>query len=339
MKNTVLVVGGTGYFGRLLVEDLRQHVGCTVVTAGRRRADVILDLTRPPTLSAALDRAGIVVCAAGPFQKMPVTLAQLCIERGIHYVDLADDRAFVLQVRALGRAAKTSAVCAGWSAVPALSAALTRMAAHELPSIEEIFVQIAPGNRFPRSHATVSSLVSSVGKPFRVWRDNRWTDVTGWSAPREFEFPSPVGKRVGFMVDVPDLEIFPELFGAKRVEFRVGAELPVLNQAVSLLARTGWNWSKAATLARWGMAAFQFFGTSGGAVGVEVTGGGKRCRACVLADTDGQRIPVLPASVMCAQLLSGQREHRGVVPLDKWIDRPQLDRECRRRGFRLVVGS
>lgn len=299
-----------------------------------------MDLLRPETIEAALEGIQVAICAAGPFQAMPVTLAQLCIQRGIHYIDFADDREFVRHVRALPQS--SAAVCSGWSAVPALSAVLTRIAVEGIETVESIFIQIAPGNRSPRGHGTVTSLLSSVGKPFMVWRDRHWEPATGWSAPREFRFPAPVGLRVGYLVDVADHEIFPDLFGADRVEFRVGAEVSVLNHAVSLLAgfsRRGIvrDWTRWAPVLRMGMAAFSFAGSDCGAVGVEVTGGGLQRRACVVAEKTGQRIPVMPAAVMVGMLLSHPASFCGHVPLDGWIRRDQLEAECRRRGFRLVV--
>ena len=87
-RKKVLIVGGTGYFGRLLVEDLRRHTDCELIVAGRNSAD----LRNPASLEAALKGASIAICAAGPFQALPTTLAELCLRDGIHYIDLADDR-------------------------------------------------------------------------------------------------------------------------------------------------------------------------------------------------------------------------------------------------------
>src|SRR5437867_6752012 len=243
--NTVLVVGGTGYFGRLLVEDLLKHVPGRLIIGCRRRslhdpwggrAEIqTMDLLRPETYASMLGQVRAAICAAGPFQSMPVSFARACIEHQVDYIDLADDRGFVKRVRSLTTPQMT-AVCTGWSAVPALSGALARIASEGAGKVDEMFIQIAPGNRVPRANSTVASLLASVGKPFTIWNDGRWENVTGWSRPRRFAFPAPVGNRTGFVVDVPDHEFFPEMFEANRVEFRVGAELGMLNRAVTLLA-------------------------------------------------------------------------------------------------------
>ena len=73
-----------------------------------------------------------------------------------------------------------------------------------------------------------------------------------------------------------------------------------------------------------------------GGVGVEVVGRNGRHRVSVVADSGGQRIAVMPASVMTALLLSGS-QHRGLVSPADWLTREELTEECSKRGFRLIV--
>jgi saccharopine dehydrogenase-like NADP-dependent oxidoreductase len=336
----VLVVGARGYFGSLLVEELRSLTPLQVVAADRR----VLDLGRPDTIAPALEGVSAAICAAGPFQRLPLSLLEACLERRVHYLDLADDRGFVQRARSLVESKGSGpwpAVGIGWSAVPALSALLTKMAAQGLDSIEAVRVQLAPGNRSPRRHGTIASLLSSVGRRFTIWRDGAWREVRGWSAPRAFDFPPPIGKREGYLVDVPDLELFPSLFGCRTVEFRVGSELGFLNHVLSALALLGRDLSPLAPVVRPAAAAFGSLGSSAGAVGVEVTGvvSGRASmrRATVIATEQGQRMPVMPAVATISRLLCDDSGKKGLLPLDAWLTRDELELECGRRGYRLEV--
>src|SRR5262245_49914020 len=274
MADAVLVVGATGYFGRLLVADvIASRVPGRILLGGRNLAklDEVARAhagrapleTRPVMLeheasvAAALEGVKVAACAAGPFQQLPLTLPRLCLEHGIAYLDLSDDRRFTAQVRALAGAAPAARppLLSGWSAVPALAGALARIAAADLDAVAALDLQIAPGNRMPRARGTVASLLASVGRSFPVWRDGRWQSVRGWTEPRAFDFPVPVGRRVGYLVDVPAHDDFPALFSCARVEFRVGAELSLLNHAVSFLgllvrARVVRSWMPLAPLLR-----------------------------------------------------------------------------------------
>jgi hypothetical protein len=89
------------------------------------------------------------------------------------------------------------------------------------------------------------------------------------------------------------------------------------------------------------MGVFGGLGSETGAVGVEVAGerAGRplRRRACVIAATGGQVIPVMPATIMIERCLREERGLLAPVAYDRWIERGDLERECARRGFRLVL--
>jgi Saccharopine dehydrogenase NADP binding domain len=339
----VLVVGGRGYFGRLLIDDLLLHTDCDLTVASRskfhsdRFKTVIADLRDAASLERVLDDVGIAVCAAGPYQNLPSTLVELCLSRGIHYIDLSDDRGFVQKVHRLAEnhEGSLSAICTGWSTVPALSGLLVGIASAGMTNLDSIQIQMAPGNRGARHTATVASLLYSVGQPFTVYRDGKLRNVVGWSEPREFAFPLPIGLRRGYLIDVPDHEIFPILFGARTVEFRAGSELQVLNACISLLSRTRRNWVSWSPLLQRAMAFFSWMGHDWGAIGVQVSSDTTR-RASILAESRAERIAVMPAALMTAAFFSGVTRP-GIYPYNSWQTRDQLQMECERRGFRLVV--
>jgi hypothetical protein len=310
-----------------------------LIVEGRRSAD----LWNPVSLEGVLRGVSVAICAAGPYQTLPTTLVELCLRRGIHYIDLADDRAFVRKVRSLvaARHETLSAVCTGWSTVAALSGLLARIGAAGCETIESIYIHMAPGNRVPRSVGTIASLLHSVGQPFNVLREGSWCTVRGWSEARDFLFPAPVGRRRGYLVDVPDHEFLPDIFGARTVEFRTASELRILNLAVSSL---GWfvrkglvrSWVSWSGIFQRAGALLGFVGHDWGGVGVEVAGPNGGRRLSVVADSGGQRIAVMPACVMTALLLSGST-HRGLVSPADWLTRDGLIEECEKRGFRLIV--
>ncbi len=365
-SSRILVVGASGYFGSLLVEDLLRHTDANVWVGTRRRGGTeellrrfgpelsqrlipcVCDLARPTSVEAVLPEVHVAVCAAGPYQRLPLTLLESCVKHGVPYIDLADDRGFFVKARdwiARRDGTRLPALCIGWSAVPALSGVLARIVVDGMDRVDTLFIQIAPGNRFPRNKGTVASLLASLGKPCRLWREGEWRDVPGWSEPRAFQFPLPVGPRRGYLVNVPDHEIFPALFHARRVEFRVGAELAIFNYGASGLAwlsrRLALQWDPLAGWLAPAMGIFGFLGHDWGAVGVEVSGSKAglpvRRQACVVAGNSGQRIPVMPAAVMAARLLSGGATEGGRVPVDRWLSRTELASECGKRGLDLTM--
>src|SRR5258708_12483567 len=106
------------------------------------------------SLSAAVLRElapAVLIDTVGPFQARDRKLAELCIDLGIHYVDLADGREFVQNVVALNAAAvrHNVLVVSGASTVPALSSAVVEHLAAEFSDVEETTIGIPPPSSSP----------------------------------------------------------------------------------------------------------------------------------------------------------------------------------------------
>jgi hypothetical protein len=312
-SNRVLIFGSSGFFGRLLVQDLKRYSDATLVLPNRQTAN----LQNRASVEAALEGVAIAICAAGPYQSLPTTLPALCLQRGVHYIDLADDPSYVRRVRELVPEGATGlpAICTGWSTVSALSGLLAQIAGAGQTSVDSIRIQMAPGNRGARSLATITSLLHSV-------------ESRGWTSPYRFPFPAPVGPQTGYLIAAPDNEVF-----------RAGSELALLNTAVSVLAWLRRN-NLVKDLPRWAglfqclAGLFQGFGHDWGALGVEVRGAHSR-RVSVVAEKEGPHIAVMPAAIMAARLLAGE-QHTGLVSYRTWLNADDLRTECTRRGFALI---
>ena len=197
MTARALVIGGTGGFGRRLVEGLIATTDLEVIIAARRldRARA-LAAAHPDRASAlALDRmavtagmlrasgASVVVDAAGPFQGADYRVARAAIAAGMHYLDLADGRGFVAGFAALDAEARAAGVVAltGASSTPALSCAVLDRLTAGWRQIDRIEIAISPGNPgSPRGLAVIRSILSYAGKPVRVFDGGIWATRPGW---------------------------------------------------------------------------------------------------------------------------------------------------------------
>lgn len=163
--------------------------------------------------------------------------------------------------------------------------------------------------------------------------------------PRTFRFPAPIGAREGFLVDAADHDLLPALFGAARAEFRAGAESPALNRAASALSWFsgfyGVRWEASAGLFARLLSLTSFLGTDAGAVGVEARGRKEgttvRRRACLVAERGGPNLAVFPAAALAPVLAKNPAAYRGLIPLDGWLSRAELEAEAGKRGFRLIL--
>ncbi|MDO9367969.1 MAG: saccharopine dehydrogenase NADP-binding domain-containing protein [Sphingopyxis sp.] len=330
----VLLIGATGVFGSRLAERAAMEAGIALTLAARDRGKLDALAARlggPPvrqldrTRITAADLAGcdVVIDAAGPFQISAPTLIEAAIAAGVHYIDLADGRAFVAAIGTHDSAAMSAgvSVTTGASSVPALSHAvidrLTRRGtAEQWVQVDDIRVGIFPGNRAPRGLAVVQAILSYVGHPVRVWRGGAWTDVPGWGQTHRWTVPG-VGKRWASVCDTPDQDLLVQRYLPRRsAEFFAGLELSLLHLGLAALALpVRWGWMRSLRPAARPLLAIARpllrFGSDVGAMDVIVTGidgEGRPARAQWTLRADGNRgpnVPVLAALALLRRFRAG----------------------------------
>lgn len=238
--HTVLVLGGYGFFGARICTSLATQPNLRLLVAGRnaqraRTAARSLGLAadqgtavdaRAAGLAGQLRSLGVntVVHTAGPFQGQSYEVAQAAIAADCNYIDLADGREFVVGIRSLDAQARARGVTvvSGASSVPALSSAVVDRYRSDYARLDTIRVGISSGARAP-GVATVRGVFSYCGKPVRCWQAGSWTTAYGWLGLTRHRFPAPVGARWLGTCNVPDLELFPQRYGAAReVSFQAG---------------------------------------------------------------------------------------------------------------------
>jgi saccharopine dehydrogenase-like NADP-dependent oxidoreductase len=361
---TVLVVGATGAFGERLAEGLVRS-GIAVIGAARNKArlDLLARRLGPRFAVEPLERSSIdtacldalrarcpglfaVADASGPFQTSDNRLPRAAIGAGLHYIDLADARAFVGNIRVLDAEARAAnvAVLAGASSTPALSHAVLDTLVAGSRKVIAIEVGIAPGNRAPRGLSVMQAILSTVGQPIRVFRGCRWTEEAGWGLNQTIELPG-MGKRRVALCETPDLDLLVERYNpVADAVFRAGLELRLLHESVGVLAllvRLG-ILKSLATLARpLRILAdlFKPFGTDRGGMRVDVLledGAGQLLRRVwtLTADAgDGPYVPTLPALAALKLLADGSPEWHGAAPCAGFIPYDAIAAEFRHHSI------
>ncbi|MCP4695388.1 MAG: saccharopine dehydrogenase [Gammaproteobacteria bacterium] len=345
MKNyKILVLGGYGNFGKRVCAGLAAHPGACVLAAGRnpQKADLLARKLReagagsvkgyPIDIDAknfkervSESKAQLLIHAAGPFQDQSYKVAKSCIDSGVNYIDLADNRKFVTGIGALADEAKKSNVLliSGASTVPGLSAAVVDHYQGKFQQIKEIIYGFVPGNKTERGEATVKSILSYTGKPFLRRENGSWKKVFGWQDIHRHQFPEPAGRRWVANCDIPDLELFPARYpGVEKTVFHAGLELASLHLGLWLLswpARFGLigNWARYSKIitgmSRW----VEHFGTDIGAMFVTLRGTGKDgkkltvCWDLITERGEGIEVPAIAPVLLAKKSARGEIREKG----------------------------
>ena len=334
----VLVIGGYGTFGGEVSRELvRRGVSITVAGRDQDRAErfakelsgdsnaAAVDVQDAAACEQALSGHGVAVQCAGPFARFDDTLLQACLRRRVHYVDLADDRDYVAQVRRLGEEFSQRQLTAafGCSSLPAISgAAALRALAHATAEVRHVRVTLFIGNRNPKGRAAVESASRLLGATISAGGILR----KAFAEPEIVPLPAPFGCRAARNFDSPDYDLLPGLLrgsvgtesqpmNTPSVVVKVGCEWELTNRLFALFThcapRLGkWLLPRLAVLgSRW-----MRFGSSGGAVMAELfLSDGSVSRCAVVAHERGQRMAALPAVYLAERLASGETCPLGAV--------------------------
>ena len=329
-KLRVLLLGGYGGFGARLARRLARD-GWQVLVAGRSAAKAqalaaeLLDAVgivadRNGDLASVLAawRPQLLVDAAGPFQGSGDAVIRACIAGGVHYLDLADGRAFVCGIDRFDVAARAAGVTviSGASSVPALSGAVVRHLAQGLPKVERIELAISASDRAVAGMSVASAILGYAGQPVSLWRGGRWVERPGWHEVRRVCYDLPGVKplrRLVALVDVPDLELLPSRVpGRPEVSFRAGPEFAFQVLAVWLLSwLVTWRWlnslARLAPVLRPLQRLTAWLCSDRSAMMVELVGSGVTRRWTLIADRGcGPEVPTLAAQLLARCLLAGE---------------------------------
>lgn len=313
----VLIAGGGGFFGRLVVEALSEDPRYTLMVAGRRRADrlpcrlVPLDLTAADLAEQLAGHSpDLIIHCAGPFVPGRYALVEAALACGSHYLDLAENRRFVLGIGRFDDRARQAGlvVLSGVSSVPALSSAVVAGYRSEFARLDTIDVGISGSERLPGPGA-VRGVLEQCGRVC--------DDFTAWTDAFQVDLPSPADSRVVARCDVPDLALFPACIPSlRRVTFRAGVASPWVMGGLRLFARLrqrGWIRRPEAWAAPMAAAARLLYPFGNGASGMFVRLSGRSLAGdplvvmwrLVAGDHQGVRVPARGVVAMAERLLAG----------------------------------
>jgi len=346
MSVHVLVVGAGGVFGSRLARLLARRGGYRLSLGGRSESRVLplqrelraahpdgefayVHIDREQASAERLREIGcsIVVDCSGPFQLSGTRLVEAAIGARVHYLDLADSRAFVAGIGRFDSPARAVgiAVISGASSTPALSHAVLDSLTSAWLTIDSVDVAIVPGNRTPKGRSVIDGILSWVGQKVQVFREGGWQEARGWSGSRAVTIEGLKPRRAR-LADVPDLDLLPRRYQPRvRAGFDAGMELGLLNRLIGMAGlMVRWRLVKSARaftgLGTWIAMKLDRFGSPDGGMVAEAAGQDARGDTRVARWTlkagqgDGPYVPVTPAAALVEVLATGRGIRAGARP-------------------------
>lgn len=233
----ILILGGYGTFGGRLAYLLANDERLTLLIAGRskekaaafckqlpagaQKFPLFFDRNRDVEAQIRDINPKLVVDATGPFQSYgedPYRVVKACIANAIDYMDLADGSDFVKNIGQFNERAKAQNifVLSGVSSFPVLTAAVVRRLSQGLTQINTIKGGIAPSPYAGVGLNVIRAIATYSGKRLPLIRNRQQS--FGYALTETMRYTIcppgylPLKNTLFSLVDVPDLQVLPELW-------------------------------------------------------------------------------------------------------------------------------
>lgn len=333
----VLIIGGTGVFGKRLVRHLSGFDGIKLFVSSRSasKAQAFVETltdSRAQLQAVALDSGKnlqaqlddiqplIVVDCSGPFQGATYETAQTVINSGAHFIDLADARSYLGNFTAsLYKTALLNQVAAltGASSTPTLSTCVATHLTNGWQRVDTIDTCITPDGKSEVGRSVIEAIMSYAGRDIPVWSLGQLSRITGCCGAKNVDVPQLCRRRVAAVETFDAQCLGPLLNVQSRVSFSAGLESKLEQwgmEFIAVLRKHGIIKSpqkliplllKARLLTR------IFTSDKGGMLvdicGIDADGIQTQARWSLVAKQDhGPFIPILPAAAAVEKLLQDE---------------------------------
>jgi saccharopine dehydrogenase-like NADP-dependent oxidoreductase len=239
MTDQILILGGRGRIGSSVAQDLIAHTQAKITVTGRKTSAEVdvsqqaeprlqlltLDLADRETLREAIASHNLVIHCAGPFLYRDASVLKTCIEQGVNYLDVSDNRAFTRKALAYRDAAAEKGITAivNTGIFPGISNSMVRHDVERLDETERIHLSYLVAGSGGAGITVMRTTFLGLQQPFEAWIDNQWQTVKPYSDRETIQFPPPYKKAGVYWFDMPEAFTLVDSFPVKTVITKFGS--------------------------------------------------------------------------------------------------------------------
>lgn len=250
MKKRVLILGGRGRVGSCVAQDIIHFTPeVEIIVTGRKTIQsqlpldprmqfLALELADHDSLKAAISSVDLVIHCAGPFHYRDATVLKLCIDAGVNYIDVSDNRSFTIKALSYHHQAQEKGITAviNTGIFPGISNSLVRLCVEQLDQVENIHLSYVVGGSGGAGITVMRTTFLGLQRPFEVWKEGKWEQVKPYSDREEIEFPAPYGKLGVYWFDMPECFTLAQSFDVKTVVTKFGTFPDFYNYLTQMVA-------------------------------------------------------------------------------------------------------
>lgn len=362
MTPQILILGGRGRIGSSVAQDLLTHTQAKITVTARQTTPKVaasqqtdprvqflaLDLADREGLRKAIASHNLVIHCAGPFVYRDATVLKTCIEVGVNYLDVSDNRAFTRKALSCKDAATQKGVTAivNTGIFPGVSNSMVRHDVEQLDEAERIHLSYLVAGSGGAGITVMRTTFLGLQQPFEAWLNGQWQLVKPYSDREKVKFPAPYGNAGVYWFDMPEAFTLVESFPVKTVITKFGSVPDFYNHLTWIAAHIfppSWIKNPAGVeflshvSYRMTQASDRFSGI-GVAIRSEVTGckDGKFSRVCSTLVHENTAVAAGAGTGSIAELmLTGQLNKPGVWPVEQALSTDLFEQTMQSRGIRM----
>lgn len=364
MTDQILILGGRGRIGNSVAQDLISHTQANITVTGRQMTTEVaaiqqdesrvkflaLDLAETEPLQKAIASHNLVIHCAGPFVYRDASVLKTCIEAGVNYLDVSDNRAFTRRALAYSDAATAAGVTAivNTGIFPGISNSMVRRDVEELDEAERIHLSYVVSGSGGAGITVMRTTFLGLQQPFEAWIDNQWQMVKPYSEREKIRFPAPYGDAGVYWFDMPEAFTLVDSFGVKTVVTKFGSVPDFYNHLTWIAAHIfppAWIRNPAGVeflshVSHRMTSVSDRFSGIGVAIRSEVQGikAGKSTTICSTLVHENTAVAAGAGTGSIAELLlSGELKQPGVFPVEQALSTKLFEKMLQNRGLKLHV--
>lgn len=248
----VLIIGGCGRIGSSIARDVLAHTEDIEVTItgrhshlgtvlaeqmGSRVRFLELELADREAVKQAIAPAHLVLHSAGPFHYRDTNVLQQCIEQGVNYADVSDERTFTQKALSFQDAAQAAGVTAvvNTGVFPGISNSMVRQGIETLDTADSVQLSYVVAGSGGAGVTVMRTTFIGLQHPFPAWLDGTWKTVKPYTARETLEFPA-YGKASVYWYDMPEAITLQQTFPVNNIITKFGVVPDFYNHATWSMA-------------------------------------------------------------------------------------------------------
>lgn len=254
MNKRILIIGGYGNVGRIIASELATRFPGQVIVAGRdyqkakdfslelgqQVMPIAFDVSHMSAHETLLSDVGIVMMC---LDLESIEFVQLCIQRGIHYIDISASYSILSQIEQLNREAEgaKATVILSVGLAPGLSNLLTKHCQSKVPNMTHADIYLLLGLGDSHGDAALRWTLKNLDGEFTICDDEETKQVKSFEDGKQTVFPGSLGKRTAYRFNFSDQHVLPQTLGFKSVSTRLCFDSAWMTSLFAVMKKAGVN--------------------------------------------------------------------------------------------------